>query len=163
MSVLYWIAAFKIVKALSLLAVGLGIVGTLHKGAAEELYRWAETFRVDPNNRYLHGLLERFFLLNPRQLRELSVGTFFYSAIFFTEGVGLSFRRRWAEYFTILVTCSFVPFEAYELTRRVTFPRSLVLALNVAAVVYLVFDLRRNRAGQVTRKAGSNGLGMGRD
>jgi uncharacterized membrane protein (DUF2068 family) len=140
---LYLIAAFKLFKALLLLAVAFGVLGLLHRGVAQEVYRWAQTFRVDPNNRYVHRLLAQLFSLQPRQLRELGVGTFFYSAIFFTEGIGLSFRKRWAEYFTIFVTCSFVPLEVYELTRRVTFSRGLVLVLNLAAVAYLAFDLWR--------------------
>lgn len=155
--VLYLIAGFKFIKALLLLAVVLGVVGLLHQDTAQEVYRWAQTFRVDPNNRYAHRLLERFFLLNAKQLRELGVGTFLYAVIFFTEGIGLSLRRRWAEYFTILVTCSFIPLEMFEFARTVTLPRSLVLALNIAAVIYLVFDLRRGRVSRVA--AGMNASG----
>ena len=152
---LYLIAAFKICKGLLLLAVALGVLGVLRRGAGEELYRWAESFRVDPSNRFMHLVLARILLLSPRQLEELDAGTFFYAAIFFSEGLGLAWRKRWAEYFTIVVTCSFVPLEVYELTRRATFSRALVLVLNLAAVVYLVFDLRR--------AAGSRELAPGDD
>jgi uncharacterized membrane protein (DUF2068 family) len=155
--VLYLIAAFKFIKALLLLAVAFGVLRLLHRDAAQEVYRWAQTFRVDPNNRYVHRLLERFFLLNAKQLRELSVGTFFYAAIFFTEGIGLSLRRRWAEYFTILVTCSFIPLEMFEFARRATWPRGLVLALNIGAVIYLVFDLRRGRVSRVPAEMDAGG------
>jgi uncharacterized membrane protein (DUF2068 family) len=155
--VLYLIAGFKFIKALLLLAVALGVVGLLHRDAAREVYRWAQTFRVDPNNRYVHRLLERFFLLNAKQLRELGVGTFLYATIFITEGIGLSLRRRWAEYFTILVTCSFIPLEVFEFARRATLPRGLVLALNIAAVIYLIFDLRRGRVSRAAAEMDATG------
>ena len=141
--VLFLIAAFKLLKGLVLFAVGIGALRVLSQGAATEVNRWANAFRVDPGNRYFHLLLTRFANLNEKSLKELSVGTFFYSAILLAEGVGLMLRKRWAEYFTIIATGSFIPLEIYELFRRASFARGIVLALNVAVVAYLVTNLRR--------------------
>jgi uncharacterized membrane protein (DUF2068 family) len=139
------IAAFKIFKGLVLLAVGIGAVKLLHKDIAVEVERWADIFRVDPHNRYLYSLLARFSVLNDRKLKELSIGTFFYAALLLTEGTGLLLAKRWAEYFTIIVTSSFIPLEIYELLKRVSAPRLIALLLNIAVVIYLVTELRRNR------------------
>jgi uncharacterized membrane protein (DUF2068 family) len=138
------IAAFKLFKGLVLLAVGIGAVNLLHKDIAFEFVRWADLFRVDPNNHYIHRLLERFLTLDARKLRELSVGTFFYSALLLTEGTGLLLGKRWAEYFTIIATCSFIPLEVYEIVKRVSPAKLVVLLLNIVVVAYLVFVLRRN-------------------
>jgi uncharacterized membrane protein (DUF2068 family) len=143
--VLYLIAAFKLFKGFALLAVAVGALRLVHRDVAAGVYRWANTFRVDPDNRFVHRLLERFASLNDKKLRALSVGTFLYSALFFTEGAGLLMRKRWAEYFTTIATFSFIPLEIYELARRVTVPRGVVLLLNVAVVVYLVIHLYRDR------------------
>jgi uncharacterized membrane protein (DUF2068 family) len=142
--VLYLIAAFKLFKGLLLCAVAIGALRLLHRDAATELYSWANTFRVDPGNRYLQRLLVRLSIVNEKTLRGLSVGTFFYSALFFTEGTGLLLRKRWAEYFTTIATFSFIPLEVYEIARRATFAKGLVLLLNVAVVVYLSIHLHRN-------------------
>ena len=139
------VAVFKLFKGLVLFAVGIGAVKLLHKDLAFEVERWANVFRVDPNNRYIYRLLEKFLTLDDRKLRELSVGTFFYSALLLTEGTGLWLGKRWAQYFTIIATSSFLPLEVYELTRRVSSPRLTVLLLNVVVVVYLVIELYRNR------------------
>jgi uncharacterized membrane protein (DUF2068 family) len=139
------IAAFKLFKGLVLFAVGIGAVKLLHKDMAIEVERWADIFRVDPNNLYIQHLLERLSILDSRKLRELSVGTFFYSALLLTEGTGLLLGKRWAEYFTIIATSSFIPLEIYELTKRVSSAKLVVLLLNVAVVVYLVIELSRNR------------------
>lgn len=125
--------------------MGVGAVKLLHKDLAFEVERWANIFRVDPNNRYIYRLLEKVLTLDVRKLKELSVGTFFYSALLLTEGTGLLLGKRWAEYFTIIATASFIPLEVYEITRRVSSPRIIVLLLNVAVVVYLVIEVRRNR------------------
>ena len=137
------IAAFKFFKGFLLLAVAIGALRLLQRGTAVEVYRWADSFRVDPSNLYIQRLLLHLSMFDDKRLRELSAGTFFYSALFFTEGTGLLFRKRWAEYFTTIVTLSFIPLEIYELARRATFARGIVLLLNVAVVIYLIVDLRR--------------------
>jgi uncharacterized membrane protein (DUF2068 family) len=139
------IAAFKLFKGFVLFAVGIGAVKLLHKDVAFEVERWADIFRVDPNNHYIHRLLERFSILDARKLKELSAGTFLYSALLLTEGTGLLLGKRWAEYFTIIVTTSFIPLEVYELTKRVSTPRPALLLINIAVVIYLVVELWRSR------------------
>lgn len=139
------IATFKLFKGLVLFAIGIGAVKLLHKDLAFEIEHWADIFRVDPNNHYIHRLLERFSILNDRKLRELSVGTFFYSALLLTEGTGLLMGKRWAEYFTIIATSSFIPLEVYEITKRVSSAKVIVLLINVVVVIYLVIEICRNR------------------
>ncbi len=142
---LWLIAAFKLIKGLALLAVGIGALKLLHKDVAAEAEHWVDVFRVDPHNRYIHRLLEKLSILDDRRLKELSVGTFLYSAVFLTEGVGLALRKRWAEYMTIVTTASLLPLEVYELARRTTPGKAIVLLINLAVVVYLFFEIRSNR------------------
>jgi uncharacterized membrane protein (DUF2068 family) len=139
------IAAYNLFKGLVLLAVGIGAVKLMHKDMAFEVERWADIFRIDPNNHYFHRLLERLSILNHRKLEELSVGTFCYSALHLTEGSGLLLGKRWAKYFTTISTSSLIPLEVYELTRRVSSAKLVVLLLNVVVVAYLVIELCRNR------------------
>ncbi len=136
------IAAFKLVKAFALIAVGVGALGLLHKDVAAVAEHWINVFRGDPHNHYIDLLLAKLSILDDRRLKELSVGTFVYAAIFLVEGVGLALGKRWAEYFTIITTSSLLPIEIYELVRRVSAGRILVLLINLAIVVYLVFELR---------------------
>jgi len=138
------IAVFKLVKGVLLLVVGIGALSMIHKDVAETVAHWADLFRVDPNNRYLHGLLAKLGVVDARRLEEISAGTFFYSALLLTEGTGLLLRKRWAEYFTIIVTASFIPMEVYELIKRITFTRICFITVNLAIVWYLVNRLRRH-------------------
>jgi uncharacterized membrane protein (DUF2068 family) len=138
------IAVFKLLKGLALLALGIGALRLLHRDVAALADHWINAFRVDPHNRYIYWLLAKLPMLNDQKLKELSVGTFIYSAVFLTEGIGLALRKRWAEYFTIITTASFLPLELYELFHHATLPKAVALAINIAVVVYLVRELRRN-------------------
>jgi len=137
------IAAFKLLKALALVAVGVGALKLLHKDVAAVAEHWINMFQVDPHNHFIDLLLDKLSILDDRRLKELSIGTFLYAGIFLVEGVGLAWQKRWAEYFTIITTSSLLPIEIYELARRVNIGRSLALVINVAVVVYLISELRR--------------------
>lgn len=117
----------------------------LHKDVAASVTHWVEILRVDPENRFIHRVLTKIFAISPRQLKELSIGTFFYAAILLTEGVGLLMRKHWAEYFTVISTAVFIPLEVYELTRKVSAAKVAVLLVNAAIVWYLAARLREGR------------------
>src|ERR1700720_1736289 len=84
------IAAFKLLKGLALLALGIGALRLLHKDVAAEIAQWIDVLRVDPHNHYIQSLLEKLGMVDDRKLKALSIGTFFYSALFLTEGFGLA-------------------------------------------------------------------------
>ncbi len=140
--VLVLIGLFKLFKALLLVIVGIGAFRLLHQDIAGTVLHWAQILRVDPDSHYIHALLNRILRISPRQLKELSVGTFFYAGLFATEGIGLLLRKRWAEYFTIVTTGALLPLEIFELSRRFTITRLVVLIVNVLIVWYLVRRVR---------------------
>jgi uncharacterized membrane protein (DUF2068 family) len=142
---LWLIAAFKLVKGLGLLILGIGALKLLHKDVAAEVERWINLLRFDPHNHHIEKLLAKLGMIDERRLEELSVGTFFYAGLFLTEGIGLALRKRWAEYLTIVSTASLLPLEIYEITKRVTTERIVLLLINIAVVVYLVIEVRRPR------------------
>jgi len=139
------VAAYKLIKGLALLALGIGALRLLHKDLATEAARWIDLLRIDPQNHYIQQLLARIAKVDTRKLKELSIGTFLYSGVFLTEGVGLALRKRWAEYLTILTTASLLPLEVYEIAKRFSVPKIVVLLVNIAVVVYLVYEVRRTR------------------
>ena len=142
---LWLIAAFKLFKGIALLAVAIGALKLLHKDVASEVEHWSNYLRVDPHNRYISKLLAKLGLLDDRRLKALSVGTFFYSALLITEGVGLALKRRWAEYLTIVSTASLLPLEVLEIARRVSFARIALFLVNIAVVGYLIIEVRKEQ------------------
>jgi uncharacterized membrane protein (DUF2068 family) len=141
-AIILLIAVFKLAKGLLLVAVGVGALKLLRHDVASTLAHWAAVLRVDPNNRHIDRLLVRLLAVNRRKLEAISIGTFFYAALFLTEGTGLALGKRWAEYFTIIVTGSFIPLETYELIHRFSAGKLLVTATNVAVVLYLALRMQ---------------------
>lgn len=138
------IALFKLFKGVLLLCVAIGALRLLHKDVAEVVMRWVYVLHFDPDNRFIHSVIERSFGVEPKHLKELSAGTFFYSALLLTEGTGLLLRKRWAEYFTVISTAVFIPLEIYEIFHRLSWMKVGVLAINVAIVWYLVRRIRQH-------------------
>ena len=66
-----------------------------------------------------------------------------YAALFLTEGTGLLFRKRWAEWLTIVATSSLMPIEVYELFKKFTAVRLVALLINAAVVLYLIYLVRQ--------------------
>jgi uncharacterized membrane protein (DUF2068 family) len=141
------IAAFKILKGLLLMAVGFGALHFLHRDLAVAIARWVDLLRIDPHSHYLHWILGKVANVDEKKMRELSVGTFFYSALFLCEGTGLALRKRWAEYLTIISTASLMPIEILEIHKSPSAAKVVLLLLNLAVVVYLVRELRTMRGG----------------
>lgn len=137
------IGLFKLVKGVSLLIVGFGLLRLLHRDVAEVTQHWIEVLRVDPENRFIHRALMKVFNVTPKQLKELSAGTFLYAAIFLTEGTGLLARKHWAEYMTLISTGLFIPLEIYEIQRHFTMVKLGVTVVNALIVWYLAIRIKR--------------------
>ncbi len=137
------IALFKLTKGILLLIVGIGALKLIHRDVAETVAHWVDILRVDPDNRYIHRMLARALSITPAQLKAAGVGTFIYSGLLLTEGIGLLLRKKWAEYFTIITTAGLIPLEVYEIVHHLTAAKIVILGINAAIVAYLIARVRR--------------------
>jgi uncharacterized membrane protein (DUF2068 family) len=83
-------------------------------------------------------------LLSPQTINQCTVASFLYAVLLAIEGIGRCLRKRWAEYLTIGITASLLPFEFYELAHRVTVSGIVITLLNLAILLYLVVRLFKN-------------------
>jgi uncharacterized membrane protein (DUF2068 family) len=139
------IGLFKLAKAIALVAIGIGALRFLHRDLAASVAHWVDVLRVDPDSRFIHPILAKLFSVTPKQLKEVSAGTFFYAGLLGIEGIGLLLRKHWAEYFTIITTGALLPLEIYELAKHVTIAKIIVLVVNAAIVWYLIVRVRHRR------------------
>ena len=139
------IGLFKLAKAIFFFCIGVGAIHLLHKDLEDEVLRLAARFKFDPESRFVALLLDKVDLIDAHRLRQISVATFGYSALALTEGVGLLLEKVWAEYLTLILTISFLPWELYELIRRPDWFRLSLLLINLAVLWYLVWLLRRKK------------------
>jgi uncharacterized membrane protein (DUF2068 family) len=90
----------------------------------------------------LIGLIQHSFTLTGRTLTYLAIILVIYSLIELVEGVGLWLGQRWGEYFAMVATSIFLPYEVYDLAVKVTWLRVGALVVNLLLVVYLVWSKR---------------------
>ncbi len=137
------IAIFKMAKSAFFFCVGMGAIHFLHKDLGDAALRLARILRFDPEHKLVALALEKIDLVDAHRLRQIGIGTFAYSALALTEGIGLLLERTWAEYLTLILTISFLPWEMYELVRHATWMKGVLFGFNLAILGYLVWLLKR--------------------
>jgi uncharacterized membrane protein (DUF2068 family) len=90
----------------------------------------------------LLGLIQHSFTLNSRTLTYLAIGLAVYALIELVESIGLWLNKRWGEYFAMVATSIFLPYEVYDLTVKITWLRVAVFVINLLLVIYLVWTKR---------------------
>lgn len=145
------IGVFKLLEAVFFVLVGAGAIHFIHHDLGDAAWRLAMRLRVDPDGRLVSFVLDRLGAVNEHRLKQIGVATFFYAGLRVAEGVGLVMEKVWAEYLTLGVTMAFLPWELYEIHRKLDWIRVGVLAINLLVLAYLVWLLRRNR-----REGGAN-------
>jgi uncharacterized membrane protein (DUF2068 family) len=144
-AVIRTIAVFKLLKAATLILTGIGILKLLHKDVAATLEHWIVVLGFDPGRHFVSEFIERVTSLPHQRIRDLGIVSLIYAGLFITEGIGLWMLKRWAEWFTAIITASLVPVEVYEIVQRTTALRILVLLINIAVVVYLLLRIVKDR------------------
>jgi uncharacterized membrane protein (DUF2068 family) len=129
------IATFKLCQALLFAAVGFGALHLLHRDVGDQLARVADHL---PESRFIDFLLDRASLIDDRMLMRIGALGFVCAGVNLIEGVGLYLELVWAEYLTLIVTGSFMPWEIFEIFRRITIVRVGLLTVNVLVFIYLL-------------------------
>jgi uncharacterized membrane protein (DUF2068 family) len=119
--------------------------------AAEPLFRQLGWNASDSG--LIHSL-EKTLNARGSTLDLVAVFLLVYGTLQIVEGVGLWKMQRWGEYLAVVATAIFLPIEIRELFDKVTVLRAVILAVNIAAVVYLLvakrlFGLRGGHAAYV--------------
>ena len=143
------IGLFKLAKSIFFFCIGVGAIHLLHKDLGDEVLRLATRFNFDPEGRVVSLLMEKVDLIDAHRLREIGFATFAYSALALTEGIGLLREKEWAEYLTLILTISFLPWELFELVRRPDWFRLGLLLINLAVLAYLVWLLQRKKKAEL--------------
>jgi len=143
LGVLRLIAAFKFVKAVLVIVTGLGLLRFYDPAVQRALYRLLGGLPYAFEQKLLREGLALLSGMSPKRIQIIAIATFAYAGLFLVEGVGLWLGLHWAEILTVVATSSLIPVEIYEIVRHPTLTKALVIVLNVAILLYLVWRLRR--------------------
>jgi uncharacterized membrane protein (DUF2068 family) len=136
------IGTFKILEGLLFVLLGLGLVRLLHRDIGDLLLRAALALRLDTESQFVNLVLDKVQLLTPHKMRLISAGIFLKAGLDFVEGIGLALEKTWAEWLTIGLTASFLPWEVFELARHFTWVKVGITLLNVLVLLYLLWVQR---------------------
>jgi uncharacterized membrane protein (DUF2068 family) len=136
------IGTFKILEGLLFVLLGLGLVRLLHRDIGDLLLRAALALRLDTESQFVNLVLDKVQLLTPHKMRLISAGIFLKAGLDFVEGIGLALEKTWAEWLTIGLTASFLPWEVFELARHFTWVKVGITLLNVLVLIYLLWVQR---------------------
>lgn len=132
------IIVWKIIKGCLLLAIGIaafGLVGSNLYEVGLELVDW---LGIDPASPRIAHVLHRLVGVSTQRMVVIGISAIAIGAVMFLEAWGLHRRRVWAEWLTVIVTASFIPFEIFHLVRHASVGKVVTLIANVAIVVYLL-------------------------
>lgn len=133
------IGTFKILEGLLFVLLGFGFVRLLHRDIGDVLLRAAMALGLDPESHFVNILLDEVQLLTPHKMRLISAGIFLKAGLDFVEGIGLALEQTWAEWLTIGLTASFLPWEIFEIIRRFTWLKVSLTLFNVLVLLYLLW------------------------
>ena len=139
------IALFKFLKAASLIALSFGAFRLLDKNLGEVAEHWVQRLGLDPGKHYVMVILEKVSLVSPEQIKKLGIVGLVYAGLFLTEGTGLWMLRPWGEWVTVIISGSLVPVEIYEIYRHPSVTKVGVAVINVAIVIYLIWQIRTQK------------------
>jgi len=139
---LKFIAAFKLVKALGLIIVAVAAFNLVQWRHVVALADWVTQLPFHQGHRFAVEMVDKLLGFGPRKFLAIGTVACIYATVFIVEGWGLWREKRWAEYLTVIVTASLIPFEVWEIFQHFTWLKIFALVLNVAIVWYLIYVLR---------------------
>lgn len=142
---LYLIGLFKLAKAIFFLGVSLGALHFIHHDLTDTVDRIFRELHFDPESRVVDFITDKVALVTHHKLRLISLGSVLYAMLCCTEAYGLLRRRVWAEFVTLWLSVSFLPWESFEIYRAPTLWHFSILFVNLAVVAYLVWMLQRKK------------------
>jgi uncharacterized membrane protein (DUF2068 family) len=133
-----WIAVYKLVVGVLLVAVGVELFRFLGGEMMDVVHDWILELHADPHHPWIAAAFARAGALEVRQLRDFAWVSVLLGSLHGAEGVGLWLRRRWAESLCIVSTASLLPMEIHELLAKPGAVRVAVLGVNLAVLGILV-------------------------
>jgi len=143
------IALFKIAKGLLLLVLGVSILFLGSRAVwMDNLSDWAADEILLKHSKVVHYLLNRLqdILEGGGVFRATAFLSLFYSAVLFTEGIGVYLQKRWAELLMVFATGALIPLELRHIFYRPSVGAGIILAANCFIVWFLYRVLKREPA-----------------
>lgn len=149
---LKFIIAYKAFLGVVEIALSVSLFKFIGKNLGLEFTRLARSLNLDIENRVVSAVILHVGAIGNGMALTITAAILVLGALNLVEAWGLHMRQRWAEWLTVFATAILIPFETYEVHRKITVFKVLLLALNIVIVYYLaehkeLFNSRRHIHG----------------
>jgi uncharacterized membrane protein (DUF2068 family) len=132
------VAVFEAAKGLLVLLLGLGILRFVHKDLDEVAEQIIRFLHASPGGRLSNMFVAAASHASDKSLWAIAAAAAVYSLVRFAEAYGLWYAREWAEWFALLSGAMYLPWEVLSIIRRPHPYKWIVLAGNLAIVLYML-------------------------
>ncbi len=132
------VATVEFTKGIVVILAGLGVFSMRNMDIWGITESFLELFHVNPLNHYVGVFIDLVYRVSDMRLWKIAVVASVYVILRFVEAYGLWYIRPWAEWMAIASGSVYIPFEVADLLRRPDWIRSLIVAVNVGIVLYML-------------------------
>jgi uncharacterized membrane protein (DUF2068 family) len=146
------IALFKIAKGVLLLVLGISLLFLNARTRwMDALSDWTADEILLEHSKAISYLLHKLqAVLAGGALHATGLLALFYTAVLFTEGIGVYMEQRWAELLMIFATAGLIPLEIRHLWHRPGLVGAVILLANCFIVWFLYRVLKRDKSKERT-------------
>lgn len=145
------IALFEALKGLLALALGFGLMASFGESLREAAQELVLGLHLDPSRPVPDAFIDAISSVHRGQAWMVVASAVAYSALRFAEAYGLWNERRWAAWVSALSGGVYLPFEAYELGKGLSWFRVAAALANAAIVAYMAMLLWQSRRSAASR------------
>lgn len=151
------VATIEFTKGVIVVLAALGLFSMRDKDIWEVAESFLEFFHANPYRHYVGVFIDLVARVSDIHLWKIALVASVYTILRFVEAYGLWYALPWAEWLAATTGAIYIPFEMSDLIHRPTWFRLLVLFVNVAIVLYMLYlrlEAREKRkAAAVLRQA----------
>jgi uncharacterized membrane protein (DUF2068 family) len=150
------LAVYEAAKGALVLLAGFELLSLVHHEAQHFAEHWIAHFHLNPAHGYPRIFIDAMTNVTDARLRLLAGLALLFTAVKWALAYGLWLERRWAEWFAVGSGAIYVPAEVYEIVQEVTWPKVLLLIVNVCIVAYLTDVLWSSGRNRIERRDNGN-------
>lgn len=144
-------ALFEALKGVAALMALLGLLSLLHHDLHHLAMELIGHFGLSPDQRYPSLLLDAVDRLNVTPVHTLVLLGGLYAVVRFVEAWGLWLDKSWGEWFGVLASAVYIPFEVRHVMHKSSWQAVLVLVFNLLLVLVLLARLMQRRKEAAAR------------
>ena len=143
------VAVYEAAKGALVLLAGFELLSLMHHDAQHFAEQLVAHLHLNPAKGYPRIFIDAMTNVTDARRWMFAGFALAYVGIRWIEAYGLWLGKRWAEWFAAASGAIYVPAEAYEIARGITWIKILLLIANVCIVAYLIYVLWRSKDGPI--------------